>query len=49
MILLQVHLQKPCYDFYFLYYAKFAQVFSNQVPLPAPKRQSQVLTKRNNR
>ena len=49
MILLQVHLQKPCYDFYFLEMTKFAQVFGIRMLLPTHRRQSQGLTKPFNR
>src|ERR1700749_322788 len=40
MILPQVHLRKPCYDFYFLSMTKFDQLLKPAVRLPAPQAQS---------
>jgi hypothetical protein len=34
MILPQVHLRKPCYDFYFLSIIKFGQLWQNNLVIP---------------
>ena len=37
MIHPQVHLRIPCYDFYFLYLARFTQILHNKLALPESK------------
>ena len=49
MILPQVHLRKPCYDFYFLYMTKFDHLLIDKVYFQTPLSQSGELTKPFNR
>src|ERR1700753_498961 len=49
MILPQVHLRKPCYDFYFLYMTKSDQVPGSECAWTTSMSQSQGLTEQFNR